>query len=230
MNSEQLMDGFVQDIVQVDADEKLEAAQVAYKAALEAYHVAVAALEGETLSDAGAWIEKSKAAEAAWQAECEVGIAAANAVSVRAVEPITRAQLAEELRVAIGSKARIEKSGVTFEQAILRFLDDCQKRVDGGFYKEHLRECKAFKSHFPWGRRLSLSRGQRDRAWAVLETHCVERDYTPVRRGKMGVPLLEQPAHLQFEGATMFTPPYQLCLRPHGTMHNLQVVAPAPSA
>ena len=215
MNStEEIMEEFVQNVTEIDADERLEEAQTAYVTAVKAYHET--APETAVVSILGT--------QEAWEAERRLGVAAANAVSVRLTEPLTREQLEEQLRLAIKSKAQIEKTGVRFETAILRQLEERQKYVDGGFHEELLRECKAFKSHWPWGRSLSLSKGQRERAWQVLEKHCAKRPYTPVERTRSGVPLLETAADPNFKGAVMLSPPYQLRLQLHDTTKHLQVV------
>ena len=193
----------------------LDHAQKAHNDALHEYYAASAraarAGVGRFDDDDPLTAALQAAASAAYRAEHAVGIATANMLSAQLEIRLTREELSEELRRAINSKAVIESSGLTFEAAILAYLDSSQWRVDGGFAEYDLRKCQACKSHWPWGRKLSMSDGQRGRAWRIIATHCALRPTPYVTRDRTGgqIILTDKPQVHRIVPAH-YAPPYQI--------------------
>ena len=207
----------------------LEHAEKAHVGALNAYYAASAraarAGVGRFDDDEPLAAALRDAASAAYRAEHAVGIATANMLSAQLETRLTRDQLGAELRLAINSKAVIESSGLTFEAAILAYLDNSQWRVDGGFAEHDLRKCQACKSHWPWGRKLSMSQGQRIRAWRIIATHCALRPRAYVTRDRTGgqVILTDKPRAQRIVPAH-YAPPYQIKSEEHEHAGGLRVV------
>ena len=207
-----IVDEVVDNVVRIDADEKLQIAQDEYTAAVHAYYEAEKRLNAcQNLREAeGLAILHNRASATAWACEHRLGVAKSNALAATLDAPLTRGELAAELRRAIRSRAVIAIDGRTYEQAILLRLDDAQRWVDGGFNRAQLDESRACKGYWPWGDMLRMTAKQRERAWAVIQTHCVVRPHVPIERSEHGIELLDGTNPTPRFTEIVYAPPYAL--------------------
>ena len=208
----EIMDEFVGRVVRIDADEKLQRTQDEYTAAVHAYYAAEAKLNAcQNLREAeGLAILHNRASITAWACEHRLGVAKSNALAATLDAPLTREELAEELRRAVRSRAEIATDGRTYQESILLQLEDAQRWVDGGMNRAMMDECKACKAFWPWGDMLRMTAKQQERAWAVIQTHCVVRPHTPIERSEHGIELLDGTNPTPRFTSIVYAPPYPL--------------------
>ena len=212
----EIMNEFVGKVVRIDADEKLQRTQDEYTAALHTYYEAEASLNACTdLRRAeGLAILHNRASIMAWACEHRLGVAKSNALAATLDAPLTREELAEELRRAIRSRAEIATDGRTYQESILLQLEDAQRWVDGGMNHAMMAECKACKACWPWGDMLRMTAKQKARVWAVIQTHCVVRPHTPIERSEHGIELLNGTNPTPRFTDIVYAPPYPLRAEP----------------